>query len=213
MFSTIASSVAGDQADQDTFGPFVGGGNSAERRVPSTGDDPDAGLADFGGEAYARKSRSRTSGNSDGSRSVTSATQSNADAQAYNHHFLSQQQIQQSQVQTLADLPRKKKSKKSRATTASSPTSQSASLPSPVGSPMGFNQHFAVVNVQDPYSLTQSQPQHAQPMILSPNSQTQFEGFPTDSDMPSSGFPSVGFGGLRRKSVDASAFLAMQGNH
>ena len=64
--------------------------------------------------------------------------------------------------------------------------------------------------------VVHNQPPFAQPMIVSPGLQGQFEGFPQQepvvAGVPTSGFPAVGFGGVRRKSVDASAFLALQGN-
>ena len=228
--SVAGASATGSGGDaQESFGPFVTA--TSARREASSGDDPESGLADFGGDAYARKTRSRTgNGNSDGSRSVTSATLSNPDsaqAQSFNHHYLSQTQPRvQAQVRTLADLPRKKSKRKSlaavAATISSSPTSQSASLPSPVDSPVDFDRRFAPMQVQIAAQQQQqdivvhNQPPFAQPMIVSPGLQGQFEGFPQQepvvAGVPTSGFPAVGFGGVRRKSVDASAFLALQGN-
>lgn len=207
-------------APVDEFGPYVGGFLPA----PKAGDDDpaDGEEADFGGEVYARKTRSRCSdGSHSHSQSQTSASRSNADSSShyFNHHHLSQAQLQGSPLPSPSfhaqymdtSLQKPKKNKKKRSSTSASgstskkssnsPTSQSASLPS-LDSPVSasFKHRFAPSEpfiVEKPKSIPD-----------------EIEGVPKGaSALDEPKFPSVGFGGVRRtNSAGSGAFLAIRGD-
>ncbi|KAH8116064.1 hypothetical protein DFH11DRAFT_1583964 [Phellopilus nigrolimitatus] len=228
-FSAVSESVMSSptvpNAPVEEFGPYIGGA------IPPVvcGDDAAVGEADFGGEAYARKTRSRGSDSSRSrtqSQSQTSASHSNAGSSQYTHQYLSrgpplpspsllssargfQALSPVATVGPFSEAPRRKKrssGSQSAGKKSSSPTSQSASLQS-VESPIdtSFSRRFAP---SEPYIVEHNSSQA--PGMLPPGP-IAFDEIPQETNK----FPSIGFGGVRRTNsmgtTNSGAFLARRG--
>lgn len=204
--------------DEQEFEGFQGSGSNApsypQQRMPFVPSHPEEEFGgfvdvdeadaeadeelDFGAESYTRRAPGGGSNGSDSrSRTTTSEQQSGV---AYNHHYLSATQIPSSPTAVplpsspspLSDQPprqKKKKSSGSKKSKSSSSTSQSLSLPSPV----------------------QNAFPHRDPHVVEDGNLEEFASPKLNS--VNSGFPSVGFGGERRKGGEmGAAFLARRGD-
>lgn len=226
-FSQVSPPVP--RAPGDDFGPYVSGSNPhAVDEDPADGDE-----ADFGGEAYVRKARSRGSDSSRSqSQSQTSASRSNADSSHYTHHH-HQQFFQGSPLPSpvfapgtavrtqefgspsvgstsgpgaLIDASRQKKSKKSRSSNSATTSSKKSS-----GSPA--SQSASLSSLDSPVDANFSRKfAPSEPFIVEQDGEVPKEhslDAVSPKDARESKFPSVGFGGVRRtNSVGSGAFLA-----
>lgn len=168
----------------DEFGPFVRGQDELSAVGGEGEGSEDADDADLGGELYTRKKRqSGWSGSGSDSRSRTSASVSNGDANLhYIHHQLAQA-VPPSYPQTEMQLPNPAKKSKRFSPLSSSTASQSTAPYTPA-------QSISASPAVAAFPIPHERVEHA------------IEG------EDARGFPSVGLSGARGKTRDMGAFLA-----
>jgi hypothetical protein len=173
----------------DEFGPFVRGQEELSVIGGEGEGSEDVDDADLGGELYTRKKRqSIWSGSGSDSRSRTSASVSNGDANLHYNHYQLAQSIPPSYPQTEMQLPRPAKKSKHRTSKRFSPLSSSTASQSTAP--------------HTPASSISASPAVAAFPVPHEHMEYAIEG----GDVR--GFPSVGLSGVRGKTRGMGTFLA-----